>query len=100
MKINNILNKLHIEDRGRYENNFYIITLENSNEYAKMYTQLDEYAVNNEFPNFEKNSNNTTTKVINYFEVEDNNIIYPIFLIANFQDEESYYLKIALKDNT
>ena len=36
--VKNILTRLGIEDTGKYENHFYIIEMEDSNEYAKMYT--------------------------------------------------------------
>ena len=41
-----ILKRLEIEDTGRYENHFYIVTLEDSNDYARMYTKLDKNANN------------------------------------------------------
>mgnify|MGYP003311060322 FL=1 len=44
-----ILKRLEIEDTGRYENHFYIVTLENSNDYARMYTKLDKNAINTEY---------------------------------------------------
>lgn len=92
--INSILKRLDIRDTGRYENHFYIIDLDNSNHYAKMYTKLSKKAVNTEFPNFEVNTNNTTTKITNYFELEEDNMTYNIFLIADF-DKDKYYLKIG-----
>ena len=92
--IKEILNKLEIEKTGRYDNKFYIITLENSNEYARMYTKLDKNAVNTEFPNFGVNTNDSTVKVTNYFELDFENKLYNIFLIADF-DKDSYYIKIG-----
>ena len=62
-----ILKRLEIEDTGRYENHFYIVTLENSNDYARMYTKLDKNAINTEYPEFTSNSSNSTVKVVNYF---------------------------------
>lgn len=94
--IEKVLKKLKINKKGRYDNHFYIIPLEDSNDYARMYTTLNTNAVNTEFPEFEKNSNNTTTKVINYFETEVDNKAYNIFLFANFE-ENTYYLKISEK---
>ena len=44
--IKNILKRLDIEDSGRYENHFYVITLKDSNAYARMYTKLDKNAIN------------------------------------------------------
>ena len=92
--IRDILKKLDITDkRGRYDNHFYVISLDDSNEYARMYTKLDKNAVNTEFPEFEKNTNDTTTKVTNYFELDYNNYTYDIYLMADF-DKDSYYIKI------
>lgn len=96
MNIKSILKTLDIEDTGRYDNKFYIIDLEDSNAYAKMYTKLDNNAINTEYPDFHTNTNGTTTKVTNYFEVVDNNITYNIFLIADF-DKDAYYVKIGEK---
>ena len=92
--IKSILKRLEIDDTGRYDNHFYIIELKNSDEYAKMYTKLGKKAINTEFPNFETNTSNTTTKITNYFELEEDNITYNIFLIADFNDDK-YYLKIG-----
>ena len=43
--VQTVLNKLGIEDTGRYDNRFYIIDLEDSNAYAKMYTKLSKNAI-------------------------------------------------------
>jgi hypothetical protein len=94
--IKDILKRLEIEDTGRYENHFYIITLENSNEYAKMYTKLDKNAINTEFPEFTSNTSNSTTKIVNYFELEEAEVVYNIFLFADFKNEK-YYVKIGEK---
>lgn len=99
MRINakNLLNKLNInKDTGRYENSFYIIDLDDSDEYAKTYTILSDNAINTEYPNFGTNSNSTTVKITNYFEIECDNITYNVFLIANFETDQ-YYLKIGEK---
>ena len=53
-----ILKRLEIEDTGRYDNHFYVISLANSDEYAKMYTKLDKNAINTEYPEFASNTNN------------------------------------------
>lgn len=95
--IKTLLNTLNINKTGRYENHFYIIDLEDSNEYARMYTTLDKHANNTEFPNFEQNSNQNTVKVTNYFEIEEDNITYNIFLFANFSTDK-YYIKIGEKN--
>jgi lipopolysaccharide export LptBFGC system permease protein LptF len=94
--IKNILDRLGIEDAGRYENHFYVIPIANSNEYACMYTKLDKNAINTEYPEFTSNSNNTTEKVINYFEIEEAEITYNIFLFADFKNDK-YYVKIGEK---
>ena len=94
--IKNILKRLEIEDSGRYENHFYIIPLKDSNAYARMYTKLDKNAINTEYPEFTSNSNNATEKVVNYFELEEAEITYNIFLFADFKNEK-YYVKIGEK---
>jgi hypothetical protein len=92
--IKTLLARLEIEDRGRYDNQFYVINLENSNEYAKMYTKLSKKAINTEYPTFGTNTNNNTIKITNYFELEEDNITYNIFLIADF-DADLYIVKIG-----
>ena len=92
--IKKILDRLEITEAGSYKNHFYVIPLKDSNDYAKMYTKLDKNAINTEFPEFAKNTNEATTKITNYFEIEVENITYDIFLIADFH-EDVYYVKIA-----
>lgn len=92
--IESVLKKINIDYKGQYDNHFYVIQLEDSNEYAKTYSTLCETAVNTEYPSLGVNSSKNTTKITNYFEVEDKNITYNIFLIANF-DENKYYMKIG-----
>ena len=92
--IDKLLKKLNIKDTGVYKNHFYTITLNNSDHYAKMYSLLDKYAVNTEYPEFTKNTNGTTTNVANYFETEIDDIKYQIFLFADFNKDE-YKLKIT-----
>ena len=92
--LKNILNRLDIEDTGRYDNHFYIIDIEDSNAYAKMYTKLAKNAINTEFPTFGTNTSNSTVKITNYFEIEEDNDKYMLFLIADF-DKDLYYLKIG-----
>lgn len=94
--IKNLLKRLDLKKTGRYDNHFYIIDLENSDEYARMYTKLDKNAVNTEFPNFEQNSSSNTIKVTNYFEIDEDTITYNIFLFADF-DKDKYYIKIGEK---
>lgn len=92
--VKNILARLEVEDTGKYENHFYIIEIENSDEYAKMYTKLSKNAINTEFPTFGTNTSESTVKITNYFEIEEDNDKYMLFLIADF-DNEKYYLKIG-----
>jgi hypothetical protein len=92
--IEKVLNRLGLEATGRYDNKFYVIDIEDSNEYAKMYTRLSKAAIDTEYPTFGTNTNNSTVKVTNYFELEEDNEKYNIFLIADF-DNNKYYLKIG-----
>ena len=92
--IQKILSRLEIDETGIYDNRFYIINIENSDAYAKMYTKKKKNAINTEFPTFGTNTNNSTVKVTNYFELEEDNNTYNIFLIADF-DKDKYYLKIG-----
>jgi lipopolysaccharide export LptBFGC system permease protein LptF len=97
--IKTVLKRLEIEQTGAYDNHFYVIPLADSNEYAKTYTKLDKKAINTEYPEFTKNTNNTTTKIINYFELDEDNTTYNIFLFADF-DKDYYYIKIGEKLGT
>lgn len=92
--VQTILNRLEIEDTGRYENHFYIIDIENSDLYAKTYTKLTKNAINTEYPTFGTNTSDSTVKITNYFEIEEDNDVYRIFLIADF-DNDRYYLKLG-----
>ena len=94
--IKNVLARLEIDNTGSYDNHFYVIPLADSNEYARVYTKLDKNAINTEYPEFTQNTNNTTTRIINYFEIEEDTISYNIFLFADF-DNEKYYIKIGEK---
>ena len=40
--VKDILTRLEIDKTGTYENHFYLIPIEDSNEYAKMYTKLEK----------------------------------------------------------
>jgi len=91
-----ILKKLGLNKKGHYDNQFYIIPLDNSDEYAKVYTLLNKNAVNTEYPNFGTNTNNSVVKITNYFEIDEDNVTYNIFLIADF-DNDNYYIKIGEK---
>lgn len=92
--IEKILTKLDLEASGKYNNKFYVIDIDSSNNYAKMYTKLTKKAINTEYPSFGTNSNNSTIKVTNYFELEEDSIKYNLFLIADFE-QDKYYLKIG-----
>ena len=92
--VKKILTRLGIEDTGTYDNHFYIIQIDNSNEYAKMYTKLSKNAINTEFPSFGTNKSDSTVKITDHFEIEEDNNTYLLFLIADF-DNENYYLKIG-----
>lgn len=92
--IKNILKRLDIDETGTYDNHFYVIDISDSDEYAKMYTKLSKNTVNTEFPTFGTNTSNTTVKVTNYFEIEEDSNVYNIFLIADF-DNDKYYIKIG-----
>ena len=96
--IKDILKRLEITETGSYDNHFYVIPLKDSNDYARMYSKLDKNAINTEYPNFAKNTNNATTKITNYFEVEVDSVTYDLFLFADFA-EGKYYLKITDRDN-
>ena len=92
--IDKILARLEIDNTGKYDNHFYIINLDNSDEYAKMYTKLNKKAINTEYPTFGTNTSDSTVKITNYFELEEDNVKYILFLIADF-DNDMYYLKIG-----
>ena len=92
--VQRILNRLDINSTGKYENHFYIIEIEDSDEYAKMYTKLSRNAINTEFPTFGTNTSDSTVKITNYFELEEDNNKYTLFLIADFKNDR-YYLKIG-----
>lgn len=94
VNISDVLKKLDINRRGRYDNKFYVIDLDDSDDYARTYTKLERNAVNTEYPTIEKNTNDTTTKIINYFETEVGVEKYLIFLYADFENDK-YYMKIG-----
>lgn len=93
-EIKNILTRLEIDATGRYENHFYIVPIEDSDEYARVYTKLSKNAIDTEYPTFGTNTNDATVKITNYFELEEDNEKYLLFLIADFQND-TYYLKIG-----
>lgn len=91
-----ILKKLEITELGHFDENAYVIQLQDSNDYARMYSLLEQNAINTEYPNFGTNTNKTTVKITNYFEVEEDNVTYNLFLVADF-DNDKYYLRIVEK---
>lgn len=91
-----ILKKLGITEPGRYDEQVYVVQLKDSNDYARMYTQLEKNAVNTEYPNFGTNTAKTTVKINNYFEVDVEDITYNIILEADFETDE-YTVRIAEK---
>jgi hypothetical protein len=96
MDIEKLLKELGLKNTGRYDNHFYIIDIDNSNDYAKMYSLLDEKAINTEYSSFGTNKSNNTIKVTNYFEKDIDNVTFMMFLIADFEND-AYYLKIREK---
>lgn len=92
--VKNILTRLGIEDTGKYENHFYVVEMASSDDYAKAYTKLSKNAINTEFPTFGTNTSDSTVKVTNYFEIEEDSNKYNLFLIADFKNDK-YYLKIG-----
>ena len=64
--IDNILARLEIDNTGNYDNHFYIINLDSSDEYARMYTKLSKKAINTEYPTFGTNTSDSTVKITNY----------------------------------
>lgn len=92
--VKNILARLGIDDTGKYENHFYIIEVDSSDAYAKLYTKLSKNAINTEYPTFGTNPSNSTVKITNYFELEEDTNKYILFLIADFKADK-YYLKIG-----
>lgn len=94
--IDGLLKKLKIKKQGKEEGRFYVIPLENSDEYLKMYSHLNEIAINTENPSVGANSSKNVVKITNYFEIDHDDVSYNIFLIANFE-EDAYYLKIGEK---
>ena len=95
METDAVLDALKLSKKeGHYKNKFFIIELKDSNEYASIYTLLDQNAINTEYPNFATNTNKATVKITNYFEIDVDNVTYNIFLIADF-DNDKYYVKIG-----
>lgn len=94
--VEDVLKKLGLKQNGQFVDHFYVIDLNDSDEYAKMYTQLNKKATNTEYPGFGTNKADSVVKITNYFEVEAEGITYNIFLIADF-NENQYKIKIGEK---
>lgn len=86
-QITKLLKELQINAEGKVVDGVYELVLDNSNTYAKMYTLLDNNAVNKEFPATEANTADTPTNFTNYFEKEFEDTTYEIALIADFAAE-------------
>lgn len=95
--IKDLLRTLKIDKLGSYDDHKYVILLQDSDEYAKMYTTLDKNAVNTEYPNINKNTNNSTIGITNYFETSFENKDYTIILTADFE-KDLYTVKIGEKE--
>lgn len=91
--IKDILQRLNLPSTGRWDGGFYVIRLENSDEYAKMYSQLDQLAQSQEYPQFETNEHQATVKAVHYFTLDEQNDTWAIFLVANFATD-TYYIKL------
>lgn len=89
-----VLERLKLPNIGNYEDNGYLISLENSNEYAKYYTILTDTALNVEYPDLETNTNGNTLKIVNKFEASVAGYDYLILLTADFQEDKySIYIQ-------
>lgn len=91
--ITEILDKLGFAKEGRYENGFYVIDIDNSNEYARYQTRLSKIAIDSENPSQELNTSNSLVRWTDYYTMEVNNREYNLFLIADF-DNNTYQFKI------
>lgn len=95
--IKEVLKKLELEDVGTYDNNFYVVPIENSDEYARIFSRLEKKAVNTGYPSFGQNTSGNVVKVANYFELDVDNVTYNLFLVADF-NADKYYLRIGEKN--
>ena len=77
--LKNILARLEIEETGRYENHFYVVNIENSDEYAKMYTKLSKNAIDTEYPTFGTRSFHPEPVSIYKFRQMDKHMLHKIF---------------------
>lgn len=92
--ITEILDKLGLGKERTYDNGFYVIDIDNSDDYARYQTRLSKIANDSENPSQELNTNDTLVKWTSYYTIEVNNKTYNLFLIADF-DDNTYQLKIG-----
>lgn len=92
--ITEILDRLGLGKEGTYDNGFYVIDIDNSDDYARYQTRLSKIANDSENPSQELNTNDTLVKWTSYYTIEVNNKTYNLFLIADFEDN-TYQLKIG-----
>lgn len=91
-----LLKKLDIEERGAYEDEFYVIRLRNSDAFGEMYGKLDGEATNLGDPSIGVNTNDTTTDITGYFETDMGDATYELYLMADFAND-AYELRIKEK---
>lgn len=89
-----VLERLNLPKVGNYVDAGYLITLKDSNEYAKYYTILTDTALNVEYPDLEFNSNGNAIKIVNKFEASVAGYDYLLLLTADFQEDKySIYIQ-------
>lgn len=91
-----LLKKLGIEERGAYEDEFYVIKLKDSDAFGEMYGKLDGETMNLGDPSIGVNTNDTTTDITGYFETDMGDVKYELYLAADFAND-SYELRIKEK---
>lgn len=92
--ITQILDKLGIAKEGRYDNGYYVIDIDSSDDFARYQTRLSKIANDSENPSAEVNTNNSLTKWTDYYTIEVNNQTYNLFLTADF-DKGTYQFRIG-----
>ena len=92
--ITEILDKLGLGKEGVYNDGFYVIDIDNSDDYARYQTRLSKIANDSENPSQELNTDDTLVKWTSYYTMEVNSKTYNLFLIADF-DNNTYQLKIG-----
>jgi hypothetical protein len=91
-----LLKKLGIEERGTYEDEFYVVKLKDSDAFGEIYGRLDGEATNLGDPSIGVNTNDTTTDITGYFEADMGDVTYKLYLTADFADD-IYELRIKEK---